>query len=108
MIGEFLGGCFERFGHWILGAFFGIAGLAVAVTVPGCGDPLLRSAFAVLLFHTSAMLLVGFGLRRAKRVLVISWLAVLSLLVGYGAWKASTQSVPVAPARDAIPSGTHE
>jgi hypothetical protein len=105
---EDLLGFFESFGHWILGAPFGIAGLIVAVTVPGSDDLLLRSAFALLLLHTSAMLLIGFGLKKAKRSLVISWLVVFSLLIGYAAWKASTQSAPVAPSRQSIPSGTHE
>lgn len=88
MIDELISGCFESFGHWILGAVFGIAGVVVLVRAPSSESALVSGLLALVLFHTSTLLIVGFGFGKAKRALAISWVLVLALFLGVAAFLA--------------------
>ena len=79
MIDEIVGGCLETFGHWIFGVIFLIAASVVLFTIPASSQKIVSSYLSFLLFHTSAMLIVGFGFKQLQRFWVVSWCA--SLLV---------------------------
>ena len=89
MIDEILDGYLERFGPWILGPAFLVAAVVVAAGAPGSDSPGLRWFLAFVLLHTSAMLLVGFGLKRARRFLVVSWVVVLTAFLAVSVVVAS-------------------
>lgn len=78
MIDEILGGCFERFAHWIFAVVFFVASLIVAIGVPSSDHPWLIGFLAYLLFHTSVLLIVGVGFNVARRFLAISWVIFLA------------------------------
>ena len=78
MIGDLLGGCFEEFGHWVLGVVFGLVGFWMVFRIPGAEQKVVVAYLAGLLLHTSVMLLVGFGLKKLKKVLAITWLLSLT------------------------------
>ncbi len=82
MIDDLVAGCFETFGHWILGIVFFVAAVAVLLAAPSGENMPFRWFLAFLLFHTSAMLIVGFGFDKAKRPLAISWAIVLVVFIG--------------------------
>jgi hypothetical protein len=83
MIDELVGGCLTEFGHWILAVVFLIAAPVVLV---GAGDQIVfRTMLAGLLLYTSAMLIVGFGLGKAKRFFALSWFILLVGFIGAAA-----------------------
>ncbi len=77
-------GCIEAllevFGPWIGGAVFFVAGCWVLLTAPGSEHPFFTAALGLLLLHTSALLFVGMGRKKAVRFLVITWIL---FLVGF-------------------------
>ncbi len=81
MIDELLTGCLEVFGHWIFGAIFLLAAIVVSLSIPSSEAQFLTSLLAYVLYHTAAMLIVGFGFKKAKRFLVITWVIVLFLFL---------------------------
>ncbi|MCP4897260.1 MAG: hypothetical protein GY906_09850 [bacterium] len=67
----------EVFGPWIGGAVFLIAGCWVLFTAPGNEHPLFQAAMSLLLLHTSVLLFVGTGLKKATKFLAITWVIFL-------------------------------
>lgn len=77
-----LEGCLDRFGAWVFGAIFLAAGAWVLVSAPTAPTPALSAVLGLLLVHTAAMSIVGFGLGRATKVLASTWVVfVLVFLV---------------------------
>ena len=84
MIDGLLEGCLETIGPWIFGAVFLVAALWVLLSTPGAESPAVSGILGLLLLHTSALLIVGLGFKKATRVLAISWVVfvVVFLVVG--------------------------
>jgi len=62
-----------------VGLLFAVVGVIVAADLPSSSNKGVSAFLAVLVFHTAAMLIVGMGLQKAKRLLAVSWVVVLAL-----------------------------
>lgn len=70
-----LTGCLESLPAGAFGVAFAALGLWVVFTSPGADRPIVVFLLGLLLVHTSIMAIVGFVLKRAVRLLAISWVA---------------------------------
>lgn len=65
--------CLDNLGSFLIGGVFLLAGIWVTLTVRRAESPLIAALLGLLLLHTAAMSIVGFGLEKATRTLAISW-----------------------------------
>ena len=65
----------------VVGVFFAIIGVIVAVRLPDSSNPVVAACLAGLLIYTSLMLICGFRLKKATRFWAISWFIALLLFL---------------------------
>lgn len=75
----------ELVGPWLGGGVFLLIGIYVLTSAPGSEHPPLTVALGLLLLHTSAVLIVGIGLKKATRFLAISWVLFMLTFMVVGA-----------------------
>jgi hypothetical protein len=69
----------ERSVPLAVGLLFTAVGVVAAVNLPASENKVIGACMTSLVFHTAAMLIVGFCMHRAKKFLAQSWCAALAL-----------------------------
>ncbi len=75
----------EALGPWIIGVIFFVGGIWAILTAPSSENPFFTAAFGLLALYTAVVSLLGLGLKRATKPLLLSWFI---FLLGFLAFAA--------------------